>query len=439
MSTITIDHRGARPLGAAERAHAQWSWLASGLVLAFAVPFLFTDLLTIDRDLYYAVYVAAVFGFFALWLVRTAESPRAVLLRNWRWGVALGLVFAGVMAAVAFGESATAHPAGWAFGAAILWRGVVYGAADGVLLSVFPILAVFAAFAVRPLGERSRRAVAGIGALALGASLLFTAVYHLGYTDFRGEKVRKPLAGDVMWSVPTLVTLSPLGAPIAHVGLHVVAVVHAYDTDTFLPPHAGAASTSAGAVAGSGAAASVIRAVPAFTAVDLSGANDVTVQVGGRRSVIVRGDDNVLPLVTTEVRDGVLVIDAERSFQTVTATAVELTVPTLDAATLSGSGTVTVAGVRGEHFTASLDGTGVLSVSGVVERLDAGLGGSGDLKLQHLVAHDATAALSGAGRLQVRATETLDASLSGTGEILYAGDPVTVTKSLTGTGVIAPQ
>ncbi len=436
MSTITIDHRRARPAGTAERAHAQWSWLASGLALAFAVPFVFTDLLTIDRDLYYAVYVTAVFGFFALWLARTAESPRAVLLRNWRWGVALGLVFAGVMAAVAFGESASSHPAGWSFGGAILWRGVVYGAADGVLLSVFPILAVFAAFATRPLAERSPRAVAGIGALALAASLLFTAVYHLGYADFRGEKVRKPLAGDVIWSVPTLVTLSPLGAPIAHVGLHVAAVVHAYDTDTFLPPHSG--STSAGVVAGSGVAASETRAVPLFTALDLAGANDVTVHVGGPRSVVVRGDDNVLPLVTTEVRDGALVIDAERSFQAVTATAVEITVPALDAATLSGSGTVTVTGARGEHFTARLDGSGVLRVSGAVDRLDADLGGSGDLKLLNLAARDATAALSGAGRLLLRATETLDASLAGTGEILYVGNPATVTKSLTGTGVITP-
>lgn len=65
-----------------------------------------------------------------------------------------------------------------------------------------------------------------------------TAVYHLGYSDFRGDKVRTPIAGDVLWSIPTLATLSPLGAPIAHAGLHVGAVVHSYETDIFLPPHA---------------------------------------------------------------------------------------------------------------------------------------------------------------------------------------------------------
>jgi hypothetical protein len=63
------------------------------------------------------------------------------------------------------------------------------------------------------------------------------AVYHLGYSDFRSAKLTKPVAGDVIWSVPTLVTLNPIGAPIAHAGLHVTAVLHSNDTETFLPPH----------------------------------------------------------------------------------------------------------------------------------------------------------------------------------------------------------
>ena len=118
----------------------------------------------------------------------------------------------------------------------LLWRGVLYGATDGVLLSVFPILAVFGAFA----GTRLRQRIPGkiaIGTIAMVMSIGITAVYHLGYSDFRSEKLRKPVAGDVVWSAPTLVTLSPLGAPIAHIGLHTSAVVHSSETDTFLPPH----------------------------------------------------------------------------------------------------------------------------------------------------------------------------------------------------------
>jgi hypothetical protein len=64
-----------------------------------------------------------------------------------------------------------------------------------------------------------------------------TAVYHVGYRDFRSEKLVKPVAGDLIWSVPTLTTLNPIGAPITHAGMHVAAVLHSYETDTFLPPH----------------------------------------------------------------------------------------------------------------------------------------------------------------------------------------------------------
>ena len=46
-----------------------------------------------------------------------------------------------------------------------------------------------------------------------------------------------PVRGTAVWSAPTLLTLNPLGAPIAHIGLHVSAVVHSYRTDVFLPPH----------------------------------------------------------------------------------------------------------------------------------------------------------------------------------------------------------
>ena len=241
MSTATLERppieQASSRTRTARRPGHQWRWLGGGLVLAFAVPYVLTDLLTINRDLYYGVYAVVVFRFFALWLRHAVDDPRALLTRNWRWGVLLGLLFAGATAPIAFTEKATSHPHGLRFAAAILWRGVVYGAADGVLLSVFPILAVVAAFSSTRLRERSRRAVVGIGALALMVSLLFTAVYHLGYSDFRSEKLRKPLIGDVIWSPPTLVTLSPLGAPLAHIGLHVSAVVHAYDTGTFLPPH----------------------------------------------------------------------------------------------------------------------------------------------------------------------------------------------------------
>ena len=76
-----------------------------------------------------------------------------------------------------------------------------------------------------------------IGVLALLASIAMTTAYHSGYSDFRSGKIANPIAGDAIWSIPTLVTLNPIPAPIAHIGLHVTAVLHAYPPDLFLPPH----------------------------------------------------------------------------------------------------------------------------------------------------------------------------------------------------------
>jgi len=216
---------------------AHWAWLAGGFVLAFAVPFLFADLIEVNRDLFYGLYALAVVGLFALWSRSTGYDLVAAAKRHWLAALLLGLAAAGLLAAmVVRTDDATARPDGVALVGAVAWRGILYGVTDGLLLSVFPILVVFAALA----GTRLNRRFAGkvvIGIVALIASLAMTAVYHSGYSDFRSDKMAKPLTGDVIWSVPTLLTLNPIGAPIAHAGLHTSAVLHSYETDTFLPPH----------------------------------------------------------------------------------------------------------------------------------------------------------------------------------------------------------
>jgi hypothetical protein len=237
MSTHAVGPPTAGRVGERLRISVHWAWLAGGFVIAFAVPFVLADVLETNRDLFYGLYALVVAALLVLWSRSTGYDLVAATKRRWLAATTLGLAVAGVLALmVVRTDDATSRPDGLELAGAIVWRGIVYGLADGLLLSVFPILAVFAALAGSRLNERYAGKVA-IGAIALVASLAMTAVYHAGYSDFRSDKLRKPLTGDVVWSIPTLVTLNPIGSPIAHVGLHTSAVLHSYETDTFLPPH----------------------------------------------------------------------------------------------------------------------------------------------------------------------------------------------------------
>lgn len=215
----------------------QWTWIGGGLSFSFLVPFVFADLLSINRDVYYGVYAVSVLVFLWLWTRSTHLSVPELVRHRWALGVALGVVFGAVIALlVTRAVDGSAHPGGIDFAAALVWRGVVYGAIDALLLSVFPIIAVFTAFRDSKLRQTLRGTIA-VGAIALAASLAITTSYHLGYSDFRSQKVTKTLIGITVSGMPTLLTLNPLGAPIAHISQHITAVVHDYNGNLFLPPH----------------------------------------------------------------------------------------------------------------------------------------------------------------------------------------------------------
>jgi hypothetical protein len=108
--------------------------------------FVIADQLGLQRDIYLVVYIAAVIGLFVSWALNTGLSLREIFTGRWRLAVGLGVVFAGIGAVIAIGaEDGSGHPDGIEFIGALLWRGTVYGAADGLLLSAFPTLLVFAA------------------------------------------------------------------------------------------------------------------------------------------------------------------------------------------------------------------------------------------------------------------------------------------------------
>lgn len=187
---------------------------------------------------------------------------------------------------------------------------------------------------------------------------------------------------------------------------------------------------------GSGIAVRQARTVAPFTAVDLAGSNNVTIRVGRPQSVVVRADDNLVRHVTTRVDSGTLVIGSTGSYASKTAMSVTISVPALEALKLSGSGNVAADDIHAARFTVSLSGSGNVRAAGTATHLEAMLDGSGMAKLLGLVARDVRAVVGGSGEILLTATDRLDASVPGSGEIIYAGNPAHVTKSVTGSGEV---
>jgi hypothetical protein len=192
------------------------------------------------------------------------------------------------------------------------------------------------------------------------------------------------------------------------------------------------------AIHGSGNAKTESRAVASFSKIDLTGSPDVEVTVGPARSVAVTTDDNVLPIIETTVEGETLKIHSKRSYNTSLGVKVIITVPALDGVAVSGSGNMQVAGLKTGEMDASVTGSGNVILSGVLDQLRGRIIGSGDLRAGDLAAKNVHVAVTGSGDATVRATEQLDASVTGSGNVRYSGKPPQVRHHVTGSGDIAP-
>ncbi len=213
----------AAPTGPAHPAPSPWWWLAGSAVLFFLVPFLGTDVLGLQPDLYYLCYFTVALIWFAAFLGTYRDLLHDLWRSNWAWSLVVGALAGIVVAGIVFGSDATGHPDGWRWWFEIGWRGVVYGAIDALTLFVFPAAVAYLLMHGDRTGARRKIGFAG---LALGLSLVVSTSYHLGYPEYRDADMRSPLMGTVLASSATMLTGNPIGAFLTHDIAHVSAVVH---------------------------------------------------------------------------------------------------------------------------------------------------------------------------------------------------------------------
>lgn len=188
----------------------------------------------------------------------------------------------------------------------------------------------------------------------------------------------------------------------------------------------GAMSIGHGAVSkrttrGLGTLRTEVRAVGDFTGLDISGATVAEVIVGPAPSLKIETDDNLLPLVATEVRGGTLHISFTAPVSTQHGLRAWITTPRLERTEASGASELTARGVRAGQMTLSFSGASQGKLQGQAETLQLDASGASQVDLRELPARTATVEVSGASQLRLAVTDEIRGELSGASQLLYGG------------------
>ena len=204
--------------------------------------------------------------------------------------------------------------------------------------------------------------------------------------------------------------------------------------------------------------------VGGFRQIVLKGSMGVVVEVGPRTSVQAEGDPHLLEKVEVRVDGDRLVISQARGSwfrRSNGRLIVRAITPRVEAAFVSGSGSMRVAQASADRFTGAVDGSGSLAIqelragrtnlstsgsgsltvasmdgkdvslkvsgsgslraSGQAESVDIESDASGSVSASTLTARRATIRSSGSGAVHAQASETADVTSSGSGGVIVAG------------------
>ncbi len=182
-----------------------------------------------------------------------------------------------------------------------------------------------------------------------------------------------------------------------------------------------------------------------YTAIQLMGSPDVIYTQSDKGPALsIYGSDNIVPLLETTVKDGVLCVNFKKGVNVNNPGKLEIRTNSalLTKVTVQGSGNITLAnGIKGNNnLSVTILGSGDIKGSDInCNKLAISIQGSGDIQLKKVTANRTEANVAGSGDIVLTGTTT-DASfnIAGSGDItasnLEASD---VSASIAGSGDIS--
>ncbi|HSS22561.1 MAG TPA: head GIN domain-containing protein [Pyrinomonadaceae bacterium] len=188
-------------------------------------------------------------------------------------------------------------------------------------------------------------------------------------------------------------------------------------------------------VAGSGRRLKEKREVKSFTSISTEGAFDIEVVCQQGLSLEIEGDENVLPLVSTEVSNNVLHVKNTQGYSVSAPVTLKISVPDLEAISSSGAGNIDISKLKARKFLIDASGAPTIHASGETEQLNIDASGAGKIDANRLRSTKAIVESKGVSTVEVYASETLDITVNGPSHVIYRGNAV-VNKTINGPGSI---
>lgn len=193
---------------------------------------------------------------------------------------------------------------------------------------------------------------------------------------------------------------------------------------------------------GKGPVVEQVLNITEFTGVEVNSSVDVFITQGPDFEVIAKGEQNIIDLLETDVRNDVWEIEFDNCVSNFKLE-IFITMPEIDFLAISGSGEITgetffetedltlrisgsgdmCLGLLAEKVDVRISGSGEMELEGEVEQLDFKITGSGDLDGFPLTAERADINITGSGDASITVLEFLKVRITGSGDVFYKGTP----------------
>ena len=160
------------------------------------------------------------------------------------------------------------------------------------------------------------------------------------------------------------------------------------------------------------------RFLSGFSSISSAGISNINIHPNKNYKVLVTTDNNIQEFIETKVTGSNLTINTKSNTSlSITELTIDVYLPELQRVTISGSGNVIIGSGKGST-------------------LDINLSGSGNIDAKDFQVHNTQVTMSGSGIVRVWAIDSLNAKVSGSGNLIYQGNPSVISTSITGSATI---